>query len=56
MLFKDDKFDLAAYLNLMDDGRINSIETTDEEIDNLLLEQIRKDVRAERWDSMRNCK
>ena len=54
MLLKDESFDIETYLHLVDDDRAQSAATTDD-IDNLLVEQIRRDVRAERWDSLKNC-
>ena len=53
VLLEDETFDLNTYLQLMGDDRPHSETISD--IDNLLLEQIRKDVRAGRWDSLKHC-
>ena len=53
VLYEDNSFDLSAYLKLMEDHRPHSATTDD--IDNLLVEQIRKDVREEKWESLKNC-
>ena len=53
VLLEDKGFDLETFFQLMGDDRPHSATTDD--IDNLLIEQIRKDVRADRWDSLKHC-
>ena len=52
VLLEDASFDVAAYLQLMEEERPSP---KSDDIDNLFIEQIRNDVREEKWDSLIHC-
>ena len=52
-MIEDKNFQISDFLDMFEDTRQAS-EMTDD-IDGLMIEQIKKDVRSERWDSLAYC-